>query len=91
MGAGSPAVATAVEDTAFAGAEKEGKPEFGCGFSFSMPSPPDSAEDAEGRWGTEAVGGVTGPVVPSGITGAVPVPAGMVKPVDTSFRDGKSE
>ena len=80
-----------MEDTAFAGAAEEGKPGFGSGFSSSIPSPPDSVEeDIEGTWGTEDVGGVTSPV-PSGITGAVPVPAGPVKPVDTSFRDGKSE
>ncbi len=51
-----------VEETTFAGAEEEGKPGFFCGPSLSMPSLPDSVDNPEGSWDTEAVGGVTSPV-----------------------------
>ena len=61
MGAGPLAAAAAVEETAFAGAEEEGKPGFGSGSvrSFSVSSPPDSGEEIED---TVAEGGDTSPV-----------------------------
>lgn len=49
MGAGWLAPAAAgVDETALAGAEEEGKPEFSSGSaSFSVSSPPDSVEEEE--------------------------------------------
>lgn len=65
VGAGLLAVAAAgVEETAFAGAEEEGKPGFSCGLaaSFSVSPPPDSVEDPEGTWDTRALGAATSTV-----------------------------
>ena len=50
--------ATGIEESAFAGAEEEGKP----GFSSGVPAPLDSVEDTEGSWDAEAPGGATSPV-----------------------------
>ena len=76
LGAGLP--------TEAARAEEEGKPGFLSGSvpSFSMPSPPDSVEGTEG---------MPDPTVVGPATSAVPVPEGMMKPVDTSPRVGKEE
>ena len=58
-GAGWLTAAAAVEGTAFAGAEEEGKSRSSSDLpaSFSLPSPPDSIEDAEGTWDIRALEG----------------------------------
>lgn len=90
--AGWLAAAEGVEETAFAGAEEEDKPGFSSGLaaSLAVSSAPDSVEDREGEFDTIALGGATS-TVPRGIAGAVPVPKGMVKPIDASSRDAKDE
>ena len=84
LGAGLPTEAAGNEEATLAGAEEAGKPGFFFGSvpSFSMPSPPDSIEGLEG---------MPDPTVVGRAASAVPVPEGMMKPVDTSPRVGKEE
>ena len=83
LGAGLP-TAAGDEEATLAGAEEAGKPGFFFGSvpSLSMPSPPDSSEGLEG---------MLDPTVVGRAASAVPVPEGMMKPVDTSPRVGKEE
>ena len=92
MDAGWLAAAVGVEETACAGAEEEDKPGFSSGLAASLAavSAPDLVENREGGLDTMVVGGATNTVL-RGIAGAVPVPEGMVKPIDACSRDAKDE